>query len=183
MLRTTPQIQTPAQVRLTVRAPTPQARLEVGAPDDAYEREADQVADRVMRMAAPGASLGAMGIQRKCATCTEEDESVQRQEAGPVTAGAQQAHDNRGSGAPLPAAARGFFEPRMGVDLGAVRVHTDGRADAAARAMGAHAYTHGADIVFRGGRYAPDSSEGRRLLAHELTHVVQQGAAPRREPS
>lgn len=158
----------------------PQAKLEVGAPGDVYEREADAVADRVMRSPAAGASLARLDIQRKCAACEKDDESVQRQGAGPVSPDAEQAHRARGAGAPLPETMRNFFEPRLGADLGGVRVHTDASADRAARAMGALAYTHHNDIVFRNGSYAPDTAPGRRLVAHELTHVVQQGAAQRR---
>ena len=80
-------------------------------------------------------------------------------------------------GEPLAAADRAFFEPRFGADFSQVRVHTDASADASARSVGALAYTRGSDVVFRRGQYDPGSSAGRQLLAHELTHVVQQGAA------
>lgn len=82
-------------------------------------------------------------------------------------------------GQPLAREQRAFFEPRFGADFGRVRVHVDGSADAAARAVGALAFTRGSDIVFRSNQYRPDVNAGRLLLAHELTHVVQQGAAPR----
>jgi hypothetical protein len=78
--------------------------------------------------------------------------------------------------APMPAAARPFFEPRFGRDFASVRVHTDGQASQAARAMRARAYTVGRDILFVRGEFSPRTAEGKRLLAHELTHVVQQGA-------
>ncbi|MEK7728899.1 MAG: DUF4157 domain-containing protein, partial [candidate division KSB1 bacterium] len=80
----------------------------------------------------------------------------------------------RGNGQPLPASARAFFEPRFGVDFSGVRVHTNGRAAETSRAVNARAFTVGKDVAFGGGQYAPESSEGRKLLAHELTHVVQQ---------
>jgi hypothetical protein len=79
-----------------------------------------------------------------------------------------------GRGAPLPAAERAFFEPRLGHDLGRVRIHDDGAAAETARALGARAFTHGADVAFASGEYAPGTDTGRRLLAHELVHVVQQ---------
>lgn len=79
-----------------------------------------------------------------------------------------------GGGQPLHRSAREFFEPRFQRDFSQVRIHTDERASSTARALNAHAYTVGSDIVFGAGKYAPDSDEGRRLLAHELTHVVQQ---------
>jgi hypothetical protein len=80
----------------------------------------------------------------------------------------------RASGHPLDPATRAFFEPRLGADLGAVRLHTGSQATAAARALRADAFTLGADVVFAGGRYQPHSDDGRRLLAHELVHVIQQ---------
>jgi hypothetical protein len=80
-------------------------------------------------------------------------------------------------GAPLDAATRDFMEPRFGFDFSRVRVHTDPRASASADAIQAFAYTVGRDVVFRSGTYQPGTHTGRRLLAHELTHVVQQGAA------
>ena len=81
-----------------------------------------------------------------------------------------------GSGRPLAAASRQFFERRFGHDFGHVRIHADARAAESAQALDAHAYTSGHDIVFARGRYDPLSDPGRRLLAHELTHVVQQRA-------
>jgi hypothetical protein len=84
----------------------------------------------------------------------------------------------RGTGQPLPDASRSFFETRFGHDFGQVRVHHGDTAAQTAHALGARAYTLGHDVVFGAGQYAPDRAEGRRLIAHELTHVVQQGAAP-----
>ena len=77
-------------------------------------------------------------------------------------------------GRPLDAATRRYMESRIGFDFGKVRVHADGKAARSARALGARAYTVGSNVVFGQGRYAPQTAEGRRLLAHELTHVVQQ---------
>src|SRR5213078_1429137 len=78
------------------------------------------------------------------------------------------------SGQPLDAGTRAFMEPRFGHDFSGVRVHTDGRAAESARAVNALAYTVGRDVVFGAGQYAPETSEGRRVLAHELTHTIQQ---------
>jgi len=80
----------------------------------------------------------------------------------------------RAPGQPLDAGARAFMEPRFGHSFADVRVHTDARAAESARAVSAAAYTVGHDIVFSAGSYAPSGREGRRLLAHELAHVVQQ---------
>jgi hypothetical protein len=81
------------------------------------------------------------------------------------------------SGQPLDAETRAFMEPRFGHDFSRVRVHTNSRSGESARAVNALAYTVGQDVVFGEGRYAPQSHEGRQLLAHELTHVLQQSPA------
>lgn len=81
----------------------------------------------------------------------------------------------KGGGIPLPSSARVFFESRFGADFGDVRLHTDSRAADTAKSINARAFTVGSDIAFGSGQYSPDSSSGRSLLAHELTHVVQQG--------
>lgn len=88
----------------------------------------------------------------------------------------------RSPGQPLDAATRDFMEPRFGHDFGKVRVHTDVKAAESARAVGALAYTVGRDVVFGTRRYEPGTTAGRRLLAHELAHVVQQGAADAAAP-
>jgi len=80
-------------------------------------------------------------------------------------------------GQPLDSAARDFMEPRFNYDFSRVRVHAGPLAAASARAVGAQAYTVGQDVVFDHGRYAPSTTEGKRLLAHELSHVVQQAGA------
>ena len=85
----------------------------------------------------------------------------------------------QGGGQPLPESVRAYIEPRMGYDFSGVQIHTDGHAAQLARSVDALAFTVGRDIVFGAGQYRPETNEGRRLLAHELTHVVQQnqGAA------
>src|SRR4030095_6074130 len=80
----------------------------------------------------------------------------------------------RSSGQPLDARTRTFLEPSFGHDLSKVRMHTDDRAGASAQAVNALAYTVGNDLVFAGGQYFPGTAKGTRLIAHELTHVVQQ---------
>ena len=133
-----------------------QAALEVGAVDDPLEQEADRVADEVGRT-----PDGATGVPRT------------RLRTGPSP------DSFGGRGEPLPSPVRGFFERRLHHDFGSVRVHHDAQAADSARSLGARAYTYGRDIVFGAGAYAPRSSEGHRLLAHELTHVTQQrGATP-----
>jgi hypothetical protein len=129
-------------------------------------------------------------LQRECSEC--EDEKVQRQpeeeeEEETVSPHAQPSQTPRATpavtaninalgsgGQPLPETSRAFFEPRFGHDFSRVRVHTDSKAADTAQAVQAKAFTVGRDIVFGAGQYAPDSQGGRRLLAHELAHVVQQ---------
>ena len=77
----------------------------------------------------------------------------------------------------LPEATRSFFEPRFGHDFSQVRVHTDSEALETAQALNSRAFTIGQDVVFGQGQYSPGTAEGRNLLAHELTHVVQQNSA------
>jgi peptidoglycan hydrolase-like protein with peptidoglycan-binding domain len=120
-------------------------------------------------------------------TRSDSDDDIQRSTRG--TAGAAAA-DLRGplegdaraltsGGQPLPASERRYFEPRFGADLGRVRVHADAGADRLARAISAEAFTIGTHVAFRDDRYAPGTTAGRRLLAHELTHVQQQtGSQP-----
>ena len=88
----------------------------------------------------------------------------------------------RGSGQPLPKSARAFFEPRFSHDFSQVRIHTDARAAKTAKTLNAQAFTVGRNIVFGAGEYAPETATGKRLLAHELTHVVQQGSKHNVQP-
>ena len=88
----------------------------------------------------------------------------------------------RGGGQPLPESTRNFFEPRFGTNFSGVRVHTDAEANSLSREINARAFTVGRDIFVGSGQYNPYSSAGRHLLAHELTHTVQQGAVVRRQP-
>jgi hypothetical protein len=172
-----------------------QAKLRVGAVDDPLEREADRVAEAVV------SGTAQVAVQRKCAAC-EEDQEVRRsplelpaeneeetlQTKRAVGAAAKTAPEVssktasritslRGGGEPLPTAARSYFEPRFGRDLSAVRLHTGATAAAAAREVGARAFAVGSDVAFGAGEYRPESSAGRKLLAHELSHVVQQAGS------
>jgi GH24 family phage-related lysozyme (muramidase) len=168
---------------LSAVAPKVQPKLVVGAADDPLEHEADRVATQVMGMRAPPAGLrgGPVQVSRKCAACNSEDDrqtlrAKQAGPGGPATGEAPAIVQSvlRQPGQALDPATRGFFEPRIGADLGSVRVHTEAVASDAARSVGAHAFTVGERIVFAEGAFAPASSSGRRLLAHELAHVVQQ---------
>jgi hypothetical protein len=162
-----------------------QPKLEVSSPGDEYEREAEAVAEHVMRMPAAGArplriSRVAAHTQRMCAECEEEQKKgpVRRKEDGPGSPDVVARDLVPGAGAPLTPTLRGFFEPRFGRDLSGVRIHTGGQAAAVASSLQARAFTYGHDIVFGAGEYAPETFEGRRVLAHELTHVAQQAQGP-----
>jgi hypothetical protein len=150
--------------------------LSISEPGDRHEREADQMADIVMRMPASSSM-----IQRRCTACKEESEElkVQRMEGA---ADAPQLTDSaaasigalQGGGSPLPESTRDFFEPRFDADFGDVRIHTDAHAARTASSISARAFTVGKHIAFGTSEFSPDSQSGRQLLAHELTHVVQQ---------
>jgi hypothetical protein len=123
---------------------------------------------------------GSPGVDGECPDCRAR--RLRRSPAGtaPNTTVPAIVHDVlRSQGTPLDAGARSFMEPRFGHDFGDVRVHTDARAASSAEAVNALAYTVGHNVVFGAGRYAPATSGGRHLLAHELTHVVQQSRAAR----
>src|SRR5262245_54234022 len=166
----------PPRLASPLRAPI-HAKIRVGASDDLLEHEADRVADRVMRMPAPQVAAAVPQISRKCDACAEKEE-LQKKPAGPQGVARDPpavVHDVFGShGEPLDVATRAYFEPRFGHDFSNVRVHSDDRAAASARAVNAVAYTAGESIVFGEGQRQPGTWRGRHLLAHELAHVVQQ---------
>ena len=179
-----------------------QAKLTVGQPGDVYEQEADRVADQIARMpdSAPPSSVRVseqiqpLRIQRLCTECEEEEqiqrlcteceeeEPIQPKEAAgqtpAVTPGLEARLDTtRGSGQPLPKSVRSDMESRFGTDFSRVRVHADSEAAALNRDLKAQAFTRHRDIYFGTGKYSPDSKAGQHLLAHELTHVVQQSCS------
>jgi hypothetical protein len=175
-----------SRIQVSSNAPLkPQAKLAINAPGDSYEQEADRAAAQVMQVSEPR-------LQRACA-CGGACSACQTERFGREAVALQTKPVHAGSGGeiaappivqevlaspgqPLDPATRTFMDSRFGHDFSHVRVHTDQRAAQSADAVAAHAYTVGADVVFGAGRYAPESGEGRRLLAHELTHVVQQHA-------
>jgi hypothetical protein len=163
------------------RRPAIQMKTRIGPVDDPLEREADRVADAVVSGPAAGPIAGAPAAtaQRKCGACQVEDMTgVRRKEThtahGPPHAADAAADALTHGGVPLTHAQRSYFEPRFGRSLDDVRIHRGGRANAAAQAIGARAYTLGSDIAFAESEYAPQTRNGRELLAHELAHVVQQ---------
>ncbi|MDT5267905.1 MAG: hypothetical protein QOH49_91 [Acidobacteriota bacterium] len=167
----------PPPVSLNLK-PALQTKLAVSSPGDASEQEADRVAERVLMMEEKPCACGG-----SCARCGGGKEPLVRRKAD-AGQGGQSAPDSfalgLGPGRPLDLRTRAFFEARFNQDFGHVRVHTDAQAADSARAVNAQAYTLGGNVVFDRGRFSPDTAEGRRLLAHELTHVVQQADGPPR---
>lgn len=162
-----------------------QRKLSVGASNDPLEQQADAVADTIMRM--PDSQ-----VQRKCAAC-EKEETVHRKSLQegitPLqakTAGAPVVDDRieeaiqagAGKGEALDEPTESFMSSRMGSDFRSVKIHTDNDAVQLSSALNAKAFTVGNDIYFNQGQFQPNSTQGKQLLAHELTHVVQQGSAP-----
>jgi hypothetical protein len=127
----------------------------VSNPGDRSEHGADRLADQVLRQPDPESTATLPAARQPPADTPSWP----------------------GAGRELPPATRKFFEPRFGFDFSRLRIHTDAEAARSARAMNAHAFTIGRDIVFGAGRFAPHTSAGQRLLAHELAHVVQPAAS------
>lgn len=158
--------------------------LKISQPNDPAEIEADQIADKVMRMAdneaAPAANTlySPNTINRKCDTCKDEEETAQRKTlpSGSGIPSQSPAHVKgaiNSDGRPLDRKTRGYFEPRFGFDLSQILIHTGGTAAESTKAIDARAYTLGNNIIFGSGEYKPGSESGKHLLAHELSHVSQ----------
>ena len=181
-----------------------QPKLTIGRVDDPLEREADETAERVMRMQSPNfIQRQGLQVQRQFDDREEgegENKELQEQQApneeqevrrkpadtfvqrkqsgGVVSADIQnKIAATRGNGSTLDAGTRNFMESRFNADFSTVRVHTSGDAADLSRSLNAHAFTVGSDIYFNNGKYSPGSTDGQQLLAHELTHTVQQGAS------
>jgi hypothetical protein len=191
---------------LSHRGITLQPKLTVGAAHDPYEQEADRVAQQVMRMPIPPSAVtGQVSVQPPSPEKDEVEQNkplagaimpiVQRapdEDAIQAEAPGQSApSDPQGSfepgadfearlsnngGSPLSASTRAFMEPRFGADFSGVQVHTGSEAAQLNRAVGAQAFTHGQGVYLGEGKNDLESSAGKQLLAHELTHTIQQGA-------
>ena len=145
-----------------------QTKLKINEPGDVYEQEADRIADRVMSTPAHlSVSGGLRHIQRFAEQSNGQTDSV--------LASVEQVFASPGR--PLEPSLRQDMEQRFGCNFSRVRVHTDAGAEQSAQDVNANAYTVGHNIVFGAGRFAPGTHEGRRLIAHELAHVVQQSGA------
>ncbi|SHL39843.1 protein of unknown function [Chitinophaga jiangningensis] len=218
--------------------PTVQAKLKVSQPGDAAEKEADAMADKVMRKASTGPVTQrvrdtvtpvqckcshceeeekklqrkeneeetvelqrkcshceeeeekiqrkeneeeTIDIQRKCSACEAEEQQLQRKEDGTDTASQQRdvaagISQYKGAGSPIPAEVNTYMQQQFNTDFSNVRIHDGSYAAEMTTAVNAQAFTTGSDIYFNQGKYAPHDPAGQHLLAHELTHVVQQGA-------
>jgi hypothetical protein len=179
-----------------------QPKLKVSQPNDVYEQEADRVAEQVMRISVPSntvsysASNEEEHIARKCTACEikEEEDEKMRISGKPSTTSNLEANDEINtirskSSSTIDTDTKDFMESRFATyDFSNVRIHTDEMAARSAKSVNATAYTIGNDIMFDEGQYKPNTLEGRRLLAHELVHVIQQAkglsASPlQRQPS
>ncbi len=172
-----------------------QCRLTVGAPDDPLEKEADAMADTIMRMVdQPGITFRqSMQLQRKCAACEEEEEVqrkplmpfIQRKSSESNTAVSDTVADRisstRGAGNGMDDHTQSFMENSFGADFSGIRIHTGDYAVQLSRELNAQAFTLGNDIYFNSGKYDPSSGGGRHLLAHELTHTLQQSGLVERK--
>lgn len=157
-----------------------QPKLVIGATNDPLERQADAASDAVVAgRPVPSLHAAAFGAaQRKCDACEQEEATLQRKVgslgATSVSASDAAAAAVSGGGRSLSASEIGYFGPRFGRDFSSVRVHEHAAAQAAADGIRARAYTLGRNIAFAPGQYAPHTAAGRRLMAHELAHTVQQ---------
>ena len=220
-----------------------QAKLSVGKADDAYEKEADSVADKVVQRMENGAFRasetffppatiqkkteeenmeiqqkplsgsitplvqlksvedgqirdkceeceketaiseaseedGISKIQKKCEACEQKEESIQKKSSKNVSTSTSRIESTlkstKGSGTPLPKNPKVQLEQSFGADFGRVRIHNNSTSVRLSRALGAQAFTNGNDIYFNSGKFNPSTKSGKHLLAHELTHVIQQ---------
>lgn len=184
-----------AYVQRLLSSKAMQAKLTVNPPDDQYEREADRVADVVAQTSVsevqrqpeeeeeeePLQAKAISQIQRQLEE--EEEEEIQTKAVGSQSLTVSehleaQVDEARGSGQPLDEQIRASLESQLGHDFSQVRIHTDAKADTLSRQLDAEAFTTGHHVFFKEGAYQPDSERGKGLIAHELTHVVQQEAAP-----
>jgi hypothetical protein len=162
----------------------------VGPSSDPLEREADRIAEAVVASDGTETALASSApqglMQRKCAGCEDEEGMVRGKDAGragPVDAQSASAIvQSAGQGRPLSTPERAYFEPRFGHRFDRVRVHDGASSGGLASELRARAFTYGEDIFLGRGEYRPESQEGRRLLAHELAHTLQQAPSRQSRP-
>ncbi|MFN2505308.1 MAG: DUF4157 domain-containing protein [Acidimicrobiales bacterium] len=156
-----------------------QSKLRVGPAGDAYEREADRIADAVMRGATQATpAVPASDDVHRVRRSVEPGAEPVGLEGGDLGTDSERAiHQAQRSGRRLTPDVRQSMEGAFGTSFDNVRVHASPAADSLSRSMQARAFTVGRDIFFAKGQYSPDTGSGRKLLAHELTHTLQQGAS------
>jgi hypothetical protein len=173
-------IPVPAGARTTI-----QEKLQVSIPGDTHEQQADRIAEQVMHMPEPQLQRTGVGCPKRqneqAAHEHLQTKSVQANDSEGIAAPSIVHEGLHSSGQPLDPSTRAFMEPRFGHDFSWVRVHTGTQAAESAQALQAQAYTIGHNVVFAYGQYSPHDSAGKRLLAHELAHVVQQSATPKEQ--
>ena len=186
-------------------SPTTQFKLKIGSQNDPYEREADAIADRVVSQShTPSPESTPSPTQTSHPNHTSPpslqhqshlslqpktlptNPALQRQGNSATSTDSNdisaRLSSSRGGGTKLDTQTRSQMESSFGADFSTVRVHTDSSANQLSQDLGAKAFTHGSDIYFNKGQYNPGSRDGQHLLAHELTHTVQQGATVQRKP-
>jgi hypothetical protein len=151
-----------------INHPNTQAKLRVGAVNDPQEQEADKVADRVVNMQSQPV------IQRKCQECEEDEIQMKAKDGLGSAKSTTLSSISSSSSTGLPNSTNQMMSQAIGHDFSNVRIHTDSSAKAMNQQMGARAFTLGRDIYFNHDQFHPETKEGKHLLAHELTHVVQQ---------
>ena len=176
-------LQNPRVVSIQAEAqchPLIQCKLSIGAVDDPLEDEADAMADKVMRT--PEHNF----IQRKCVHCEEEEKAQRKPLESFIQKKCETNHDTatdamssqlrarKGSGHRMPDSTKNFMESRFGADFSNVNIHTGSYASQLSNQLNAQAFTIGNDIYFNEGKYSPESFDGKALLAHELSHTIQQ---------
>ena len=182
----------------TTVVPAVQMKMTVNKPGDKFEQEADKMADKVMRMPAPASPIKEEKLQRQPADKLQkkDDEKIQKAPAATekfqrkagdsapaVGANVQSAIQNQTAGGqPLSADVRSYMEPRFGADFSNVRIHNDPEAAGLSNQLSARAFTYQNHVFFSRDQYQPGTSEGKQLLAHELTHTIQQGHSIQRSP-
>ena len=174
-----------SQIPIHAKAPVKiQPKLAINPPGDIYEQEADRISEQVVRISEPQLHhpCACGGGCKKCQAKQPNQEHfslqtkrVQASDTGQIAAPPIVHQVLAGQGQPLDLSTRDFMEPRFGYDFSRVRIHSDARAAASAQSVNALAYTVGTDVVFAAAQFSPATAQGRKLLAHELAHVVQQG--------
>ncbi len=163
-----------------------QAKLKIGQPGDKYEQEADQVASQISRMPLSGNGIQMQKadeediLQAKAESCPACEKRIEEMNGGSSDdiISRVKDHTQNCQGKSLPDKTRAHFESKMNADFSGVKVHTCKEAASLCNSIQAKAFTHKNQVFFNEGQFAPDTANGKKLLAHELTHVVQRGNAP-----